>query len=197
MTTRRAALGTMMLLVALMLAGCESAVAGSPRASSDRPDTADSTSPSTSERLSPSVEKPKDLRGIDPCEFVTPEQRAELQLTAPDEKEMSPWGEQLCDLGGSVVGISFSPNTVLGDGLDRAYRSKNSFDNFAETNVDGYPGVRVNFATQSCALIMGVSNEQTLNMELTRVSANAPGKGDPCGFAEEIMSEVIRNLPDA
>jgi hypothetical protein len=57
--------------------------------------------------------------------------------------------------------------------------------------------VRVNFATQLCGVIVGVSDEQTLNMSFGRVSSDAPGKGDPCGFAESVMADVIKNLPDA
>ena len=52
-------------------------------------------------------------------------------------------------------------------------------------------------ATQSCGLIATVSDKQTLNMEVTRVSAQAPGRGDPCGFAESVMGAAIKNLPDA
>jgi hypothetical protein len=50
--------------------------------------------------LSPPVEHPKDLRGIDPCDFLTAEQKAELSLTGPEERDMSPWGEEKCFLQG-------------------------------------------------------------------------------------------------
>lgn len=182
------------LLAALAVTGCQSAVVGSPTATTAQPD---GTSPSESDRLSPPVDNPKDLHGIDPCEFLTPEQKTELSLTKPGRKDTSPWGEEVCDLGGPVVAIGFSPDTTLGEGLDQAYRAKNMFDNFAESEVDGYPAVRVDFAAQSCGLIVGVSDEQTLHMEFTRVSSQAPGNGDPCGFAEQVMGEVIKRLPDA
>jgi hypothetical protein len=70
-------------------------------------------------------------------------------------------------------------------------------ENFAESEVDGYPAVRVDVASQSCGLIVWVSNEQTLGMDFTRVSKHAPGKGDPCGFAEQVTRDVIERLPDA
>lgn len=200
MRVRGTVVGTVAALAGLVMSGCQSAVAGSPTVVTTQPDATGESSgvpPSTSERLAPSVVHPKDLRGIDPCELLAPEQTAELGLIAPGQKETSDWGETKCLLLGPVVGIGFSPNTTLGDGLDRAYRNKNNFDNFAESNVDGYPAVRVNFATQSCALIVGVSDEQTLTMELTRVSSDAPGRGDPCAFAESVAAEVMKNLPDA
>lgn len=189
--------------VAVMLAGvasgCVSAVAGSPSPSATQSTTTGQTSGgvSPSERLSPPVEKPKDLRGIDPCDLLTPDQKAEFGLTKPATRDTSPWGEETCSLAGSIVAVGFSPDTTVGEGLDQAYRSKDLFDNFEPSEVDGYPAVRVDFATQSCGLIVGVSDEQTLGFDMTRVSADAPGKGDPCGFAEAVMSDVLENVPDA
>jgi len=195
---RHAAAGVAVVL-AWLVSGCESAVAGSPvpttRQSAGASETSGSATPSG--RLSPPIENPKDLQGIDPCELLTSDQKAELGLTKPVVSDTSPWGEQTCGLAGSVVALGFSPNTTLGDGLDQAYRAKNNFESFEPSEVDGYPAVRVDFATQSCGLIVGVSDEQTLNMELTRVSSKAPGKGDPCGFAESVMGDVLKNLPDA
>ena len=147
--------------------------------------------------MSPPVGRPKDLRGVDPCQMLPQERLTELSLADRAEKDTSYWGEESCKWLGSVVGVILSPETTLGEGLDQAYRAKDRFDNFAESNIEGYPAVRVNFATQSCGLIVGVSNEQTLHMEFTRVSPDAPGKGDPCGFAESVMADVIKNLPDA
>lgn len=193
MKVRHTVAGVAVLLAGLV-SGCESAVVGSP-APAATSETSGSTSPS--ERLSPPVKSPKDLRGIDPCDLLTQDQKAELGLTRPVVRDTSPWGEQTCGLAGSVVALGFSPDTTLGEGLDQAYRARNNFDNFEPSEVDGYPAVRVDFATQSCGLIVGVSDEQTLGFELTRVSPNAPGKGDPCGFAESVMADVLKNLPDA
>lgn len=188
-------------LFGMAMSGCEGAVAGSPAAESTQADPTNGessgTPPSTSDRLSPPVENPKDLRGFDACQLLTQDQLAELSLSEPGRKYTTPWGEEGCNWGGPVVAIGFSPDTTLGQGLEQAYRAKDTFDNFAESNVDGYPAARVDFATQSCGLIVGVSNEQTLGMEFTRVSSQAPGKGDPCGFAESVMGEVIKNLPAA
>lgn len=194
MTVRHVAVGAAVVLAGLVSA-CQSTVAGSPSTESAATSETGSTAPS--DRLSPPVENPKDLTGIDPCEFLTPEQKAELGLTKPGKKDTSPWGEENCNLAGSVVTIGFSPDTTLGEGLDQAYRAKNNFERFEPSEVDGYPAVRVDFATQICDLIVGVSDEQTLSMGIARVSPNAPGKGDPCGFAESVMADVLRNLPDA
>jgi hypothetical protein len=199
--TRELVIGAAVVLAGLVASACESTVTGSPTATNTVPDTSGETSsdapPSGSDQSAPPVDNPKDLRGVDPCGLLTSEQQAEFNITGPGQKGMSEWSEADCEWVGSVVAIGLSPNTTLGDGLDRAYRNKNIFDNFAETSIDGYPAVRINFATQSCGLIAGVSDEQTLNMEFTRVSADAPGRGDPCGFAESVMGEVIKNLPDA
>jgi hypothetical protein len=200
MRFRGVVVGAAAVLVGLAVPGCQSAVAGSPTTGTTQPAaTGGGTSSGTppSDRLSPPVDNPKDLRGVDPCELLTPEQRAELGLRPGEKEDISPWGEETCGFGGSIVSIGFSPDTTLGEGLDQAYRAKDSFENFAETTVDGYPAVRVNFATQICSLIVGVSDTQTLGMDFARVSSSAPGRGDPCGFAESVLGEVIKNLPDA
>jgi hypothetical protein len=201
MRVRGAVAGAAVLLFVLVLSACESTATGLPTAATTVPDTTSGTSsgsPSSgADGGAPAVENPKDLRGVDPCELLTPEQLAAFSMTGPGQKDTSEWGEAECDWKGSVVAIGLSPDTTLGDGLDRAYRNQNNFDNFAVSEVDGYPAVRVNFATQSCGLIAGVSDEQTLSMEFTRVSPNAPGEGDPCEFAETVMGAVIKNLPDA
>jgi hypothetical protein len=201
MRVRGVVAGVAVALVGFMVAACETTATGSPTAATTVPDTTGGTpsDPPTSGSagLAPPVGNPKDLRGVDACELLTPEQLTEFSMTGPGRKNVSEWGEEDCEWVGSIVAIGLSPNATLGDGLDRAYRNKNNFDNFAESNVDGYPAVRINFATQSCGLIAGVSDEQTLNMEFTRVSPEAPGRGDPCAFAESVMGAAIRNLPDA
>jgi hypothetical protein len=184
----------------VMLSGCNSATEGSPTAATTPPDTTDSTSGATpsstpSEGLAPPVRNPKDLRDVDPCQLLTAAQQSQLGFTEPGEEGTSYWGEPECGWPGSVVAVGLSPNTTAG--LDQAYRNKNNFDNFAPSEVDEYPAARINFATQSCGLIVGVADDQTLHMEFTRVSPDAPGSGDPCGFAESVMGDVIKNLPDA
>lgn len=201
MRVRGAVVTALALLTGVAMSGCDSTAVGSPTAASTLPGTGEGTSggvpSSESDRLAPPVENPKDLRGIDACELLTPDQLSELTFIEPGEKRTSAWGEENCGWFSSMLGIILSPDTTLGEGLDQAYRSKNAFDNFEESSVDGYPAVRVDFATQSCGLIVGVSDEQTLSMEFTRVSSKAPGLNDPCGFAETIAAMVLKNLPAA
>lgn len=183
----------------MAMSACNSVMAGSPTAATTPTGTSDSTSSgaptSGPNGLAPPVEDPKDLRGVDPCQLLTSEKQSELGFTKPGQKGTSYWGEPDCLWLGSIVGIGLAPGTTFG--LDQAYRTKNNFDNFAASNVDDYPAVRINFATQSCGLIVGVANDQTLHMEFTRVSPDAPGRDNPCGFAESVLSGVIKNLPDA
>jgi hypothetical protein len=200
MMCRRLLAAVLIVAAGLTLAGCDSSAAGSPTAATTLPgtgETSEAPPSSESDRLSPPVENPKDLRGIDPCELLTPEQLTELTLTEPGEKDTTPWGEEGCTWSSSILFVGFSPDTTLGEGLDQAYRSKDSFDNFEVSSVDGYPAVRVNFATQLCGVIVGVSDDQALSVDFGRVSSQAPGLNDPCGFAETVAGMVLENLPDA
>lgn len=199
MTVRDVVVAAAAALAGFAVSACDSTATGTPTPEtsvSTASETSGSSASSTeSDRLAPPVENPKNLRGIDACELLTLAQLTELSFTEPGEKDTSGWGEENCIWQNSILGVSLSPDTTLGKGLDQAYRNKNRFDNFEESSVDGHPAVRVNFATQSCGLIVGVSEEQTLSMDFTRVSSQAPGLNDPCGFAESVAGMVLENLP--
>lgn len=198
MSCRRLVAAVTVVLGGLVLSGCDSTASGSPTAATTLPGTEESSggAPSSeSDRLAPPVDDPKDLSGIDPCELLTPEQLSELTFTEPGEKDTSAWGEEHCRWNNSNLSIRLAPETKVGEGLDQAYQSRNAFDNFAESSVDGYPAVRVDFATQLCRVIVGVAEDQTLHVDFGRVSGKDPAYQDPCGFAESVAGMVLESLP--
>lgn len=180
------------LTMLVVIAGCSDATAGSPV-----PQTRVSTPTVTeSEGLAPPVENPKDLRGIGSCELLTAVQKTELAITTPGETRTTEWGEEECDWQNSDLSVAVAPATKLG-GLDQAYRSRENFDNFAESDVDGHPTVRVNVFSAGCSLFVGVADDQALFVDFVRVTGKDPAYRDPCGFAEKIAGMVLSNLPAA
>ncbi len=196
MNVRDVVVAVVSVCVVGAVAACESTATGTPR---PEPGVSASAGTSTSEepgRLAPPVEDPKDLSGIDPCELLTESQLAALTITKAGEPDEAAWHEDKCNWRSSTVNVSLAPDTQR-DGLETWYRTRDYYDSFEESEVDGYPAVRADFANEFCSVIVGVADDQALVVHYTRVSSDAPGKGDPCPFTESIASMVLENLPDA
>jgi len=185
------------VLSGVTLAGCESTATGTPTPGPTGSDTsASSTQPTNTARLSPPVANPKNLRGIDPCDLLTAAQLPELDADGPGEQGTSKWGERDCLWENHIFSLSLAPDTKH-DGLDGSYRERDRQFDFVPSEVTGYPAVRVNIATTFCAVIVGVADDQSLLVSYGPVAPDAPGTGDPCGFAESVAAMVLANLPTA
>jgi hypothetical protein len=195
MRCRRLVVATVVAVGGLALAGCDSTATGTPTPQSGASDTSSQESSSTeSDRLAPPVQNPKDLRGIDPCQLLTPQQLTELTFVEPGKTDSTPWGEQKCNWQNSNLVIGLSPDTRR-EGLEETYRRENNFDNFEVSSVGDYPAVRVDFASQGCGVIVGVADDQTVTVHFGRVTGKDPAYEDPCGFAESVAAMVLENLP--
>ncbi|MDQ3786338.1 MAG: DUF3558 domain-containing protein [Actinomycetota bacterium] len=178
------------------VAACESTATGTPTPESGVSVPSGTSTSDEPGGLAPPIEDPKGLAGIDPCDLLTESQLAALTIVKPGTKEVSAWGEAKCNWENSTVSVGLAPDTQR-DGLEGTYRRRHRFDNFEESEVDGYPAVRTDFATQVCSIVVGVADNQALTVHYTRMASDSPGKGDPCSFAESITSTVLTNLPDA
>lgn len=194
---------TLVVMAAVVLTGCDSAIAGAPSAHPDgRPSDTSSTStgPNSTEpdSTAPPVANPKNVRGTDPCTLLTPQQLSELTFTEPGVKDASPWGEDGCVWQNGNLTVGVTPDTGR-SGLAEIYRRKDNFDTFAASDVDGYPVVRVNESLEasSCVAIVGVADDQLVHVHFGRVAGKDPAYRDPCAFAETIVGMVLGNLPAA
>lgn len=189
MSSQRVLAAAIVLVVGLLVAGCDSTATGTPV---PQPDTS-RTGPPSSERLSPPVENPKDLRDVDPCQLLTSQQAAGLSFTepgTPGSGEIS--GDPGCTWSNSNLDINLQLNTD-GGGLEQTYRG--NFDKFEESTVGGYPTVRVNFTASYCGLFVGVAEGQVLSVSFGWITGDDPADGDSCGFAESVAAMVLENLP--
>ncbi|MCP2261376.1 Protein of unknown function (DUF3558) [Streptoalloteichus tenebrarius] len=190
--------------VGLLLVGCAQKEGGTPRAAgatdgsstsgASTSATTGSPSPDPGGRKAPAVAHPKNLRGMDPCALLSPAQQAELTFTRPGEKNTSLFGEEQCAWQNGNLRVLISPDTRR-RGLDEVYRRRGNFGNFQPSEVDGYPAVRLEAVTQSCALAVGVAADQQFHVNFGRITGRDPRYRDPCGFAESVARMVLANLP--
>lgn len=196
MRCRRSVVAVVVVLGGLALAGCERMAAGSPTPATTLPDPGETSgsAPSTeSEDLAPPIENPKDLRGVDPCQLLTPQQVADLTFTEPGTPgpgEVS--GDPGCTWVNSNLNINLQVNTD-GDGIEQAYRG--AWDNSEKSTVGDYPALRVNFSASYCGLFVGVADDQVLSVSFGRVTGDDPAYEDSCAFAESLASMALENMP--
>ncbi|MCP2262661.1 Protein of unknown function (DUF3558) [Streptoalloteichus tenebrarius] len=195
-----------LVLAGLVAAGCSSSTTGTPTAA-DHATTPPATtsgptnrSPSarTGPSLAPRVSNPKNLRGQDACQLLTPQQQAELTFTKPGEKGTSAFGESECRWSNGNLRIYLALDTKR-RGLEETYLRKERFPDFTPSTVAGYPAVRtgLNDKLKSCRVDLGVADDQVLYITFDRNSRNNPEYEDPCGFAEKVGKMVLDNLPPA
>nr|BFF02103.1 DUF3558 domain-containing protein [Streptoalloteichus tenebrarius] len=188
-----------------MVAGCSSSTTGTPTAAehtSNQTSTAASRSASSPSAgagpsLAPRVANPKNLRGQDACQLLTPQQQAELTFTKPGEKGTSIFGESECDWSNDNLRIYLALDTKR-RGLEETYLRKERFPDFTPSTVAGYPAVRtgLNVRLKSCRVDLGVADDQVLYISFSHHSAGRnPEYEDPCGFAEKVGKMVLDNLP--
>lgn len=145
------------------------------------------------------VDSPKNLKGItDACQLLTPEQ---LNQLGADEPEIEPstnpqYQEPSCDISSDALKITIDINTEHG-GMTAANSRASNFENFEATEVDGYPAAQVNAAGNLCTILTGVADDQSIEIYYAKNSGGTPEMEDPCGYANKIPAEALKNIPPA
>nr|BFF02101.1 hypothetical protein GCM10020241_37760 [Streptoalloteichus tenebrarius] len=150
--------------------------------------------------MAPRVTNPKNLRGQEACQLLTPQQQKELTFTQPGRQGISEFGESECEWKNDKLGIFLTLDTKR-RGLEETYLRKERFPDFTPSTVAGHPAVRSdrNDNLKSCRVSLGVADDQVLYIDFDRNSAGRsnPEYSDPCGFAEKVGKMVLDNLPPA
>lgn len=193
-STRKKALHRAILIPLSAIAVLGAAACSPPRA---EPEAAEPTAPPTTSPPVPQVENPKSLTGItDACQLLTPEQLAALGGGGDPEESESLYGESQCFWRNDNFATNVAINTTFG-GTAKIFESPQSSDNFAPTQVDGYPAARVDEQSTLCRVEVGLSEDQSVEINYSKRGGDAPEMQDPCGYAEKIAGEVLKNVPDA
>lgn len=168
-------------------------------AGTNAPETAKPGDSATSEANSaPQVKQPKNLEAIsDACQLLTSEQLAQLGAEAAPKPDTSEYGESKCTWSNDKLAATVALNAKTGTGPKQIFEQGESTDNFAPTEVDGYPAARVDQQSDLCRIEVGVSDTTSVAINYFKYSGGTPEMQDPCGYAEKIASEALKNIPAA
>jgi hypothetical protein len=178
---------TVLLLVsAVLAAGCTTGVEGTPTAMSPAP--------------VPSRPREMRLDGVDPCSILTPEQRATLGLQS-EPSASRPYvalfrGDvPTCKISGSSPGSNIlGIGTVTSVGVER-WRENDVAAQLRPTIIEGFPAL-VTTPTQSgryCGVEVDVAAGQLLDVQVLDGGASAP-QTELCRSAERAAMEIMKRL---
>lgn len=189
----RASLAGAAALLAVLLAACGAGPPGGPFRPPPAPAPA-ASGPELPEELR--ISNPLDVRGIPPCELLTPAQLREVGL---DPSSGTPWVRQ--PGGGCLwkwqdgstqayVGANGDPGAIK---LDSVFRNRDLYHNFTAFRISGYPALRVDpDPTGSCLLQVGAADDHVLEISAYGDSRVVP---EPCAMAVRMAEMVLSNLP--
>lgn len=188
---RRARMTTVSLLALTTLSAC--AVGGDPSAESQN-----GPAPRNGADPALAVDNPKNLKGIaDACRLLTPDQRTQLGVS--DDRDFESltndiYQEPSCEIFSHAYNAMIDINTNNG-GMAKLHAGKGKWDNFTPTEVAGYPAVRLDAQSILCRVHVGIADDQSLEIYYSKNAGGTPEMDDPCGFAEKIAVEALKNVP--
>lgn len=149
-------------------------------------------------RLSPPVEKPRDVRayGDRPCEVFTSEQLRGFGFDRPpDSTNTLPSGHKECvwtDSGGN--GRLVTTTYPDWDILERTYLNGSTLPVFEPLRIAGLPAVAHQSAAgmPTCYVTVGLAQQQGLDVIFTDLREPLE---DPCGAARAAAEVAVGNLP--
>ncbi|MGQ0573208.1 MAG: DUF3558 domain-containing protein [Pseudonocardia sp.] len=205
MTAARALPASIALMSFLALAGCAATPAPPPPPSPGPAAKAldpplDPGVPTIDERFTPDVppelrvRNPKDARGLDPCDLLTPAQLGTFGLdTGTARRNPARFGDGCLwrYLDGSTTAgllLATDPNSAK---LPDIWRLRQNNVIFEIREVDGHPAIRADRFANQCDLAVAVADYQIVSID-----AYADGRvlPDPCAPAVRMAELVIANL---
>ncbi|WP_243791518.1 DUF3558 domain-containing protein [Saccharopolyspora gloriosae] len=157
--------------------------------------------PPASDAVDPAlkVESPKNLAGVsDSCQLLTAEQLSALGASGSEPKPSinDQYKEPTCNISNDAFDITVDINTKNG-GMTAANARRDNFDNFAPTEVAGYPAAQINADSSVCTVAAGIADDQSIEVFYAKNAGGTPEMDDACGYAKKITAEVIKNIPSA
>lgn len=149
-------------------------------------------------RLSPPVEKPRDVRayGDQPCEVFTSEQLMGFGFDRPpDSTDTLPSGNKTCVWIDSGDNGRLAVVTYPGwDILERTYVNDATLPVFEPLQIAGLPAVAHQSAVgmPGCHVTVGLAERQGLDVIFTDLREPLE---DPCGAARAVAEVAVGNLP--
>ncbi|WP_198042895.1 MULTISPECIES: DUF3558 domain-containing protein [Actinoalloteichus] len=144
--------------------------------------------------LAPGVPSPKNIDGLAPCDFLTSDQAADLDLPAAGQEGATLAGSPECRWGDVNVGLTVAIYVETHDlNLSGIYSQEDSFAVFEPTEIAGHPAVMTSRVESNfgCDTYFGVNDDQ-----LIVVSANVGSRDDlePCEWGSSVAAAMAENL---
>ncbi len=176
-----------------LVAGCSSAQGGSVT-----PSAGAGVEPTEHRRLSPLVERPRDIRtyGARPCDVFTTEQLKRFGFDLPpDRTNTLPSGHKTCAWVDSGHNGELTVTTYPDwDILERTYTHRATLPVFESLQIVGIPAVahKSGIGIPRCWVTVGLAEQQGLDVTFTDL--REPYE-DPCGAARAAAEVAVGNLP--
>lgn len=134
----------------------------------------------------PEIDNPKDVRGANPCDLLTPQQLDRFGL-GPGTPGRNDLGPQCVWRGAGSKKVTLTLFTS-GEGLSALAR--NSDPAASRVRLQGYPALETFTADgKYCQYDVGIAPDQALIVTMTG------GKPNSCAALQDIVPAVLDNLP--
>lgn len=143
------------------------------------------------------MDRPKDARGVAPCDLLTDAQLGELSLLADTAEEYSGPATRSCSWLSAVddtnpAGLELATDTAIA-ALDTIYISRDLLVNFTELEISGHPAVRADYNPDgSCTIYTAIADHQAVSTEGNGAGRPQP---DPCALSVRMAELILSNLP--
>ncbi|MBB5911056.1 DUF3558 domain-containing protein [Actinoalloteichus hymeniacidonis] len=180
----------------MLVSACGTEDEGNPQ-----PEQTDSSDAATSQtnapiedQLAPTVANPKNVDGINPCNFLTPEQAEGFNLPTTGEPLTGALGGDQCQWTDSATGL----NVIIylensGSNLSDVYAQEGDFEFFEPGEAGGHPVVSANRAASdlSCETYTAINDDEIVVVSSHLREAN---DGTSCEWGLQIAEAVLENF---
>jgi hypothetical protein len=147
--------------------------------------------------LAPSVQDPKDARGISACDLLTDGQLTELNLVPGSGEETASGRTRTCRWSSALDDTNPAGLDVLDDSatapLDFIYRLRETSEVWEELVIGGHPAVRQDqYDDNDCTIYVAISDYQAVSTTGNTARRDLP---DPCAVSRRMAEFVLSNLP--
>ncbi|GAA2679286.1 MULTISPECIES: DUF3558 domain-containing protein [Actinosynnema] len=191
MLSRRALITSLACAAALTAAACD------PAPTPPTPPPSMSTSAAASSSGTPGPSRPRELSldGADPCELLTPRQRAELHVTGTGRPlEIKAFTATGCTW--NDIGVSHLVMPVLIEGIETWTGGTRPGRPARIEDVEGFPAFTVTLPDDPdrCDVVVDTADGQYLSTGFSVVSDTPQRHPQPCPRAIELARAVLRTL---
>lgn len=146
-------------------------------------------------RFAPAVQEPRDARGVDVCNLLTPAQVDELGLERASALPEVSGTARVCSwaymTGRDSAGLTVATERSI-PGLDGIFLQKDGYVLFEPVTLGGHPGFRADQDAGDCTLYIAIADYQLMSVD---GSVRGTSRPDSCAQSRRMGEMVLSNLP--